>query len=665
MSMLQCQARFPWMAVSVVVHLLLLGVLFLVVAPEPETMAELRQRQIEKLSSRTLEEAAEQLEQLNREKLERDVDRLEEIRRQMEQMRQQQLQKLATEKADRPAEALEQAAALIDRIIAAQRAVIVIQQTKPEALAEATEAAMASFQTTGDERLRSFHDGAGRRAWDALFALRRLTDEADRQINAIQQLQVELSAELAWLDDPRIADLQQRAIEVQERGEYDNHELLERFDWIGRDLEALWKLTANALEDHERQTSKQRAVDRAERKITGLEKHPPVLMELAPKAIESQRRAYEAQLAVKKALKQVPPPEPLDAEQFKADVAVEPKPAASAEPTLSQLYEQGVRTERTIAELAAEIRAATIARASDVALSSARADVEASPPDRPEADIATLDGEPSTGAAYEAFKEELANVVNTSTSMVSSAEAAMGATLATVAGAEAPPTEAVTATGGGSTGGATGDEPGDGRPAAKDPEAMRAETMAAVDAGRIIIEGNPDWMFIDGWYTIGPFTDGTSASLSGSYAPEQVVDLGAAYRGPDGRTLRWTFRREPRPGTSYFPVQAGNSVSYAFTHIKAPRDMTVRLALASDDASTVWVNGDQRIAGPTWHETAENNSWLFSFGEDMEGLKSALHYRGYRQARLDEGVNTILLRVENGPGRSSFAVYVKPAASPQ
>lgn len=194
---------------------------------------------------------------------------------------------------------------------------------------------------------------------------------------------------------------------------------------------------------------------------------------------------------------------------------------------------------------------------------------------------------------------------------------------------------------------------------------MRSRVMAQVRSSRVITaepaESDAPWTFINGWYMIGPFTTGRTADMRRAYTPEQIIDLDATYTGPDGRSLAWTYRKEADPGTMYFPAQSGNSVYYAFTHLKAEREMDVLLAIASDDASQLWIN-DQPIDAPGWQETGDDQPWLFSFGHDIADYQCHLHYRGYRKTRLKQGTNTLLVRVENGPGGTGFALYLKPIA---
>ncbi len=330
-------------------------------------------------------------------------------------------------------------------------------------------------------------------------------------------------------------------------------------------------------------------------------------------------------------------------------------------------------------------------------------------PNRPTVDAATLDGPVSTGEAYERYEKELAVAVNTTAQMVRSAEARLEAARGSAMGesalaladglmvtpeadAEGDTSETGEAGESGSEGGeggeggegedsqgqgemgegdedlastggpSGGDEPGDGEPVLVDAEARRRKVMAAVEPGRKIAAtgGAQPWTFIDAWYTIGPFRTGTSAGLNEVYPPESVVDLDAHYTGPDGRELAWTYRKETNSGTFYFPDQATNAVNYAFTHLRADRDVTAWLAVGSDDGMRLWLN-DQPVEGPTWH--GNEHPWQFSFGHDVGGYSCHLHFRGYRKVRLKQGLNRVLVRVENGPGGTGFAMYLTPVTA--
>ena len=72
--------------------------------------------------------------------------------------------------------------------------------------------------------------------------------------------------------------------------------------------------------------------------------------------------------------------------------------------------------------------------------------------------------------------------------------------------------------------------------------------LAAVP-GRIIGAGAVPgrWMYVDGWYLLGPFDNAGRANIDKQFPPETVVDLNATYVGKRGRPVRWEFHQSPQP----------------------------------------------------------------------------------------------------------------------
>jgi len=137
-----------------------------------------------------------------------------------------------------------------------------------------------------------------------------------------------------------------------------------------------------------------------------------------------------------------------------------------------------------------------------------------------------------------------------------------------------------------------------------------------------------DWMYIDTWYTIGPFPNPGRKNIDTPYPPEAVVDLDATYPGKDGRTLHWQFVQAARPDVvPADPEEYG--IYYAYTELWFDRDRDLWVAVGSDDKSTLWVE-DQLV----WMSSDQLKGW--QIGE------------GLRYVHFKHGRNRILLRCENG-----------------
>jgi len=142
------------------------------------------------------------------------------------------------------------------------------------------------------------------------------------------------------------------------------------------------------------------------------------------------------------------------------------------------------------------------------------------------------------------------------------------------------------------------------------------------------------WIYLDTWYVIGPWENKGDLFFSQKHPPEDLIDFDASYR--DGKysgnpshpeaVLTWQFyqsdqiRNEPRKAHD-------NSTWYAFTEVWSDRDRNVLIAVASDDASRLWLN-DLLI----WDDLGGSQ---YRMGE------------GFRKVPLHKGSNSILLRLEN------------------
>lgn len=90
------------------------------------------------------------------------------------------------------------------------------------------------------------------------------------------------------------------------------------------------------------------------------------------------------------------------------------------------------------------------------------------------------------------------------------------------------------------------------------------------------------------WHIAGPYAapDGATAYKT-EYGPETKVDLAETY--PDQR-LKWVPAKAFADGAA-IDLPGGVAATYLYRTIQAPAARTVRLALASNDAIKVWLNG--------------------------------------------------------------------------
>ena len=203
---------------------------------------------------------------------------------------------------------------------------------------------------------------------------------------------------------------------------------------------------------------------------------------------------------------------------------------------------------------------------------------------------------------------------------------------------------------GGRAGAYTG-QPESRKEAGTGPDLVPGNTLSLDPASR----GRPaGWMYLNSWWIIGPFPNPDRVNITRKFPPESVIDLDAAYEGQGG-LVRWQFQQ----ARSNFPPERFNrhrsevippdrrefAIWYGYTILRTDRECDVWIAAGSDDRSDVWVNGMK-----VW--ASGNNRKVWTIDE------------GFRRIHLQKGANTVLVRLENGPGPTSFSVCVSPNETP-
>jgi len=141
------------------------------------------------------------------------------------------------------------------------------------------------------------------------------------------------------------------------------------------------------------------------------------------------------------------------------------------------------------------------------------------------------------------------------------------------------------------------------------------------------------------WYVTASLK---AKGFADSFFPEQNVDLGA--KMPDGRQV-WPRRDDFMDGIAHsLPSDSPASV-YLFRIMTAPRPMTIRAGLGSDDGIEVWLNGAKVLS----HDVARSAS------PDADKI----------DLPLAAGENRLLLKVYNANGGCGFYFSFQddPAAS--
>jgi hypothetical protein len=187
-------------------------------------------------------------------------------------------------------------------------------------------------------------------------------------------------------------------------------------------------------------------------------------------------------------------------------------------------------------------------------------------------------------------------------------------------------------------------------PVSKDLAAMPGRVIGATAVPK-------RWMYVDSWYLLGPFDNAGRANIEKQFPPETVVDLNATYVGKRGRPVRWEFHQSPQPRIAppfdaYNPLVSGDGdggagafkardleyiIYYGYTELRAEQACDVWIAIGSDDFSKLWIE-DQLV----WASGKNHKSWRID--------------EGFRKVRLQQGVNRLLFRVENGHSQSEFSL---------
>lgn len=137
-----------------------------------------------------------------------------------------------------------------------------------------------------------------------------------------------------------------------------------------------------------------------------------------------------------------------------------------------------------------------------------------------------------------------------------------------------------------------------------------------------------DWMYVDSWYTIGPFPNPQRQNIHKPFPPESGVDLDAVYVGKDNRTVRWQWIQTGKP--ELVPnIPEEYAIYYGYTELWFEEPADLWIALGSDDKSTLWIE-DQLV----WVSSDILKGWRID-----EGLRK-IHFK--------QGRNRVLFRLENG-----------------
>ncbi len=358
-----------------------------------------------------------------------------------------------------------------------------------------------------------------------------------------------------------------------------------------------------------------------------------------------------------------------------ADQMEPPAPANDATANAAEMYAEAEGLEKQIAEAKADIDAAGEAVSENTSYSEARQKAMSATPSRPDLSSALGGKPPGTVGELNEFRENLNRAENEMQDMNARADSALGrsqqqslsassfatgAAMSSAAmqsgqfGAVVDMTSFGSASGDGDSQEMRMDESGDGAE-------MKFSDMPktlSLSEGKIIQNAMPGrrftesslrkgWLYLDTWYVVGPWENKSIVDYSVKHPPEFGIDFDAKYYdgkfadrpGHPYETLKWEFYQSDQVRCQP-PAVYGASTYYAYTDVWFENARDMLIAVASDDASSVWLNGQI-----VWQDTGQS-AW--SLGE------------GYRKVHFKQGFNDILVRIENGPTHCVWSVVLCP-----
>jgi hypothetical protein len=111
--------------------------------------------------------------------------------------------------------------------------------------------------------------------------------------------------------------------------------------------------------------------------------------------------------------------------------------------------------------------------------------------------------------------------------------------------------------------------------------------------------------FITRWQVIGPFDNRDGKGFHTSFAPEKGVNLTAAYKGKDGKAVRWAEHVTKKE----FGVVDFNTIyeelkgvtAYAFAAVESPVERPVEIRATSNNAVRFYLNGKEIFSREEYH----------------------------------------------------------------
>lgn len=174
--------------------------------------------------------------------------------------------------------------------------------------------------------------------------------------------------------------------------------------------------------------------------------------------------------------------------------------------------------------------------------------------------------------------------------------------------------------------------------------------------GRIIGPGGPyaDRVYVNRWYLIGPFERKHGDAWLSPDPPEEAMVLDAAYRGKDGRLLKWEY-----VDSANYPLvpphPAEEAVYYGYTELMVDKEQELTIWVGARDDAQLWLNdrlvwrGRHVAKGPFYREINDRDN---THGRDVNFSE------GKRVVHLRQGRNKLFFKLSNGLGSLFFSLVL-------
>ncbi len=382
-------------------------------------------------------------------------------------------------------------------------------------------------------------------------------------------------------------------------------------------------------------------------------------------AQQRQEKALELQQASTDALKQALAQNQLEAKLHEVAQRRSLDALRLYESSVGEMYEYLVQAEKEIAQSYVEFRATELALLTQVSPRRAMQQIDIPKPNRPKIDVEITKQKITEGEQYRRHAEVVQTAVRESESIVTAAhnlldsarrtQARYGEGASVALSERARRLEEINQASHEEQGGQVvdlshlmrqadsgtgekGETPERTTPSVPVPPQQIRDVDITAPA-RKIVTGAPGakWVYVDSWYTIGPFANPGRANIHRSFPPESSINLDAVYDGMFG-PVRWQYIQSPSVKVvPPNPVEYG--IWYAYTELAFEQDCDLWIAVGSDDRSDLWIN-DVKV----WSSSDNLKPW--SIGE------------GLRRVHFKKGRNRVLYRIENGWHEIAFSLCI-------